>query len=115
MKKQLSQPKIIDLSSIKITDEILIIICYSLHKFSTNSEDSGIDTEKSPIFGSKTYINGKKILDTKKNPQTWNVQYIIRKKMVPRNGIEPPTLCSSGRCSTTELPGLLRKISKRMI
>lgn len=26
--------------------------------------------------------------------------------MVPRDGIEPPTLCSSGRCSTTELPGL---------
>ena len=26
--------------------------------------------------------------------------------MVPRDGIEPPTLCSSGTCSTTELPGL---------
>ena len=29
--------------------------------------------------------------------------------MVPRDGIEPPTPCSSGTCSTTELPGQLLK------
>ena len=34
--------------------------------------------------------------------------------MVPRDGIEPPTLCSSGTCSTTELPGLNICKSKEM-
>ena len=29
--------------------------------------------------------------------------------MVPRDGIEPPTPCSSGTCSTTELPGQLKR------
>lgn len=29
---------------------------------------------------------------------------MFKKDMVPRSGIEPPTLRSSGACSTTELP-----------
>ena len=32
--------------------------------------------------------------------------------MAPRDGIEPPTPCSSGTCSTTELPRDIHKYSK---
>ncbi len=36
------------------------------------------------------------------------------KKMVPGSGIEPPTLRSSGACSTTELPRQKQEMLKRM-
>ena len=63
MTTKLNQPKLLDFSKLNITDDVLIIILNTNHKFSSNSKKSGINIEKNPIFGSIVYINNSKFLE----------------------------------------------------
>jgi FtsP/CotA-like multicopper oxidase with cupredoxin domain len=61
---KLPQPTLIDLS--ENTDDLVatIKIKNTVHKFATDTKVSGTDPKTNPIFGSSTYVNGKKISST---------------------------------------------------
>lgn len=54
---KLPQPKLLDFTKIKCSDNVKIIIENTLHKFSPNADYSGEEVRKQPVFGSKVYIN----------------------------------------------------------
>jgi FtsP/CotA-like multicopper oxidase with cupredoxin domain len=56
---QLSQPPLLDFSTLHESDDVKIVIINTKHKFATDAEYSGTDIMKQPIFGSRVYINGK--------------------------------------------------------
>ncbi|AYV84535.1 MAG: multicopper oxidase [Hyperionvirus sp.] len=56
---QLVQPPLLDFSTLQKNDDVKIIICNTQHKFASDSEFSGTDVTKQPIFGSQVFINGK--------------------------------------------------------
>jgi FtsP/CotA-like multicopper oxidase with cupredoxin domain len=56
---QLNIPKLVDFSNICKKDDVKIVIYNAQHKFSKDADFSGVDEKKSPIFGSKVYINDK--------------------------------------------------------
>ncbi len=56
---KLPQPKLLDFTKLSKNDNVEIHIENTLHKFSSNSDESGVDTRYQPIFGSTVYINGK--------------------------------------------------------
>ena len=55
---QLPQPKLLDFTKLKKSDNVEIEIENCLHKFSPDVEYSGKNVRKQPIFGSNIYING---------------------------------------------------------
>lgn len=59
--KKLILPYLLDFTKLKKNDEVEIYICNALHKFASDAEYSGTDIIKQPIFGSETFINGKKV------------------------------------------------------
>ena len=61
---QLFQPPLLDFSKLSKDDDVKIAICNQKHKFATDADYSGTDSVHQPIFGSKLYINGKRILKT---------------------------------------------------
>lgn len=61
---KLFQPPLLDFSTLQKHDDVKIIIYNSKHKFATDAKPSGTDIKKQPIFGSKVYINDKKISKT---------------------------------------------------
>jgi len=52
-------PPLLDFTKLLDEDRVDITIINSRHKFSKHAKPSGVDVQKQPIFGSKTYINGK--------------------------------------------------------
>lgn len=52
-------PKLLDFTKLSDSDEIIIHIENTLHKFASDAYYSGIEVRKQPIFGSKVYINSK--------------------------------------------------------
>lgn len=60
----LPQPNLLDFTTLKDTDDVLVIIQNTQHKFATDAQFSGTDVMKQPIFGSKVYINGKQVSKT---------------------------------------------------
>jgi hypothetical protein len=58
---QLPQPALIDLS--ENTDKLVAVVKIknTIHKFATDSLNSGREYKEKPIFGSSARINGKKI------------------------------------------------------
>ena len=54
---KLNQPKLLDFTKLRSTDNILITIENTQHKFATDAEYSGINEKNEPIFGSKVFIN----------------------------------------------------------
>ncbi|ARF08347.1 multicopper oxidase [Catovirus CTV1] len=58
---KLPQPQLIDFSKFDKNDDIKIVIKNTKHKFASDAKYSGTDVMKQPIFGSKVYVNGKKI------------------------------------------------------
>ncbi len=61
---KLPQPKLLDFTKLKDDDEVKIVICNTQHQFSTNAAPSGTNPKTNPIFGTITYINDKKFLET---------------------------------------------------
>lgn len=61
---KLYQPPLLDFSQFNDNDDIKIVIHNTTHKFAIDAEPSGTNVQKEPIFGSKVYVNGKKILET---------------------------------------------------
>jgi FtsP/CotA-like multicopper oxidase with cupredoxin domain len=61
---KLFQPPLLDFTTIYEKDKVKIIICNVKHKFAHDSEFSGIDIMKQPIFGSIVYINNKKFSES---------------------------------------------------
>ncbi len=56
---RLPQPKLLDFTKLSTSDNVEIHIENTLHKFSSNSDESGEDNRYQPIFGSVVLINGK--------------------------------------------------------
>ncbi len=61
---KLPQPDLLDFTKLNHHDEVKIIISNKIHYFSDNADPSGEDVKKNPIFGTTTFINGEKFLET---------------------------------------------------
>ena len=60
---ELPQPILLDFTKIKPDDDVVVIIYNTLHKFASDTRESGLNIPLYPIFGSEVYIN--KILYSK--------------------------------------------------
>ncbi len=58
---KLLQPALLDFSTLQNDDKVKIEIRNMKHKFATDAEYSGTEVIKHPIFGSRVFINGKKV------------------------------------------------------
>ena len=61
---ELPQPELLDFSQLQSSDQVKIVICDKIHKFTTDAEYSGTSIITQPIFGSEVYINNRKIYES---------------------------------------------------